>query len=305
MPPAPHEGEALQLALPHRAALGDGLLWQPGAARWWWSDVPAATLYAWADGASAPFACRLPDRAGSLAFCRSGRMLVGLAKWLCYAAVPQGTLPARLPLSPIVAVDPAEPRTRVGDGRTDRAGNFVFGTRMDGVQPRAIGSFYQFSHRHGLRRLALPATTLAGSICFSPDGRTLYFGDAQARAILQCDYDATDAQVAGVRPFAQLRDDAARPHGAVVDSEGCLWNAEWGGGRLTRYDPHGIILRSHRLPVDYPTRPAFGGAALDHLLVGSAGPRVAGKPAAAQAGSLFRLAVPGVRGLADTLFNDD
>ncbi|WEF31916.1 SMP-30/gluconolactonase/LRE family protein [Pseudoduganella chitinolytica] len=305
MPQALHEGEALHLALPHRAALGDGLVWQPGAARWWWTDVPAATLYAWADGAPAAYACRLPDRAGSLAFCRSGRMLVGLAKWLCYAEAPAGPLPARLPLRPIVAVDPAEPRTRVGDGRTDRAGNFVFGTRMDGAEPRAIGSFYQFSHRHGLRRLALPATALAGSICFSPDGGTMYFGDAQGRGMLQCDYDPAEAQVTGVRPFAQLRDDVARPHGAVVDSDGCLWNAEWGGGRLTRYAPDGTMLRSHRLPVAHPTRPAFGGPALEHLLVSSAGPRVGGKAAAADAGSLFQLATPGVHGLADTLFNDD
>ena len=301
---APHEGDALSLALPHRAALGDGLLWQPGAARWWWTDVPAAMLYAWDDGAPSAYACRLPDRAGSVAFCRSGRMLVGLAKWLCYAETPAAPLPARLALQPVVAVDPAEPRTRVGDGRTDRAGNFVFGTRNDAPEARAIGSFYQFSHAHGLRRLALPAAAVAGSICFSPDGGTMYFSDAGQRHILQCDYDADGAQVAAVRPFAQLADGDARPHGAVVDSEGCLWNAEWGSGRLTRYAPDGAVLRSHPLPVAHPTRPAFGGAALDKLLVTSASPRGTGRPSAPGAGSLFGLATPGVRGIADTLFND-
>ena len=298
-----HEGEALQLALPHRAALGDGLLWQPGAARWWWTDVPAATLHAWDDGAPAAYACRLPDRAGSLAFCRSGRMLVGLAKWLCYAETPTTTLPARLPLQPVIAVDPAEPRTRVGDGRTDRAGNFVFGTRNEAPEARAIGSFYQFSHTHGLRRLALPAAAVAGSICFSPDGGTMYFSDAVRRHILQCDYDADGAQVAAVRPFAQLPDGDARPHGAVIDSDGCLWNAEWGGGRLTRYAPDGVVMRSHMLPVAHPTRPAFGGAGMDRLLVASAAPRGAGKSSAG-AGGLFGLVTPGVRGIADTLFND-
>lgn len=302
MAPAPHEGDALHLALPHRAALGDGLLWQPDAARWWWTDVPAATLHAWDEGAPAAYACRLPDRAGSLAFCRSGRMLVGLAKWLCYAETPTAPLPARLPLQPVIAVDPAEPRTRVGDGRTDRAGNFVFGTRNDAREARAIGSFYQFSHAHGLRRLVLPAATVAGSICFSPDGATMYFADAQRRHILQCDYDADGAQVAAVRPFAQLVDGDARPHGAVIDSEGCLWNAEWGGGRLTRYAPDGAVMRSHALPVPHPTRPAFGGAAMDRLLVASAAPRGTGKLPGA--GGLFGLAVSGVRGIADTLFND-
>jgi L-arabinonolactonase len=290
----------VQVALAHRSLLGDGLLWQHGGNRWWWTDVPAATLYAWTEGTPAPAACRLPDRAGSFAFCRSGRMLVALAKWLCVADAPAAKVaPRHLALRPVVAVDPAEPRTRVADGRTDRYGNFVFGTRIEAAQPRAIGSFYQYSQAHGLRRLALPAAAVAGSICFAPDGRTMYFGDAHAQRIMQCAYDAASAQVADVRPFAELAD--ARPHGAVVDSEGCLWSAEWGGGRLTRWSPDGERMRAWALPVPHPTRPAFGGAALDTLLVASARQGRASDGG----GSLFRLSVPGVRGIPDSLFNDD
>jgi len=285
--------QGVHLALAHRSQLGDGLLWQQAAARWWWTDVPSATLYAWSEGSAAPFACRLPDRVGSFAFCRSGRMLVALAKWLCIADAPTSgaSLPPRhLALRPVVAVDPAEPRTRVADGRTDRRGHFVFGTRNEANEARAIGSFYQYSQQHGLRRLALPAAAVAGSICFSPDGATMYFSDAHARRILQCDYDAAGAQVSNIRSFAELTD--AKPHGAVVDSDGCVWNAEWGGGRLTRYAPDGRRLASWPLPSHHPTRPAFGGAALDSLLVSSA------------ADGLFRLAVPGIRGIPDTPFDD-
>jgi L-arabinonolactonase len=289
---------SVQVALAHRSQLADGLLWQHGGARWWWTDVPAATLYAWSEGAAAPAACKLPDRAGSFAFCRSGRLLVGLAKWLCIAEPPKvHVLPRHLSLRPVVAVDPAEPRTRVADGRTDRRGYFVFGTRIEAPQPRAIGSFYQYSQAHGLRRLALPAAAVAGSICFSPDGGTMYFSDAHERRIMQCDYDAEGALVTNVRPFAELAD--GLPHGAVVDSDGCVWNAEWGGGRLTRWSPAGERLGAWTLPMSHPTRPAFGGADLDSLLVASAG------RGGEHAGSLIRLAIPGVRGLPDTPFDDD
>lgn len=279
----------VQLALAHRALLADGLLWQHGGDHWWWTDVPGATLYAWQDGQRAPAACRLPERAGTLAFCRSGRLLVGLAKWLCFADLPRPGGRRRLAMQPVVAVDPAEPRTRVADGRTDRHGHFVFGTRIDTEEPRAIGSFYQYSHRHGLRRLALPAAAVAGSICFSPDGTTLYFSTG-GHAILRCDYDAASAQVANVRPFVEPAD--AVPHGAAVDSEGCVWNAEWGSGCVVRYSPEGERIGTWTLPVPHPTRPAFGGAALDSLLVGSVG------------GSVFRIAAPGVRGIPDTPFDD-
>lgn len=282
----------VRLALAHRALLADGLLWQHGAGRWWWTDVPAAALYAWQDGQRGPAACRLPDRAGTFAFCRSGRLLVGLAKWLCFAEppAPGGRTPRQLALQPAVVVDPAEPRTRVADGRTDRRGHFVFGTRIEADEPRAIGSFFQYSQRHGLRRLALPAAAAAGSICFSPDGATMYFSDAGEPRILCCDYDADGAQVANVRPFVELAD--AAPHGAVVDSEGCVWNAERGSGRLVRYSPAGERMGIHTLPVQDPTRPAFGGAALDRLLVASAG------------GQLFHVAAPGARGIPDTPFDD-
>jgi L-arabinonolactonase len=283
--------EGMRLALAHHALLGDGLLWHGD--RWWWTDAPAATLHAWREGGAAPAAWRLPDRAGSAAFCRSGRLLVGLAKWLCFADPPAparaGKAPRQPALQPVAAVDPAEPRTRVADGRTHRRGQFVFGTRNDAPEPRAIGSFYQYSQAHGLRRLALPAATVAGSLWFSPDGATMYFSTGE-RAILRCDYDADGARVAGVRPFAAPSDGV--PHGAAVDSEGCVWSAERGSGRLVRHAPDGGRMATWTLPAPDLARPAFGGTALDRLMVASAD------------GRLFALDAPGVPGIADTPFDD-
>jgi L-arabinonolactonase len=292
----------VQPALAHRSLPGDGLLWQHGGERWWWTDVPAATLYAWSETDRSPAAWRLPERAGSFAFCRSGRVLVGLAKWLCFAGLPgaagAGKAARPLALQAAVAVDPAEPRTRVADGRTDRRGHFVFGTRIEAEEPRAIGSFYQYSQAHGLRRLALPAAAVAGSICFSPDGTTMYFSTGERR-LMCCDYDADRAQVANLRPFAELAQ--AVPHGATVDSEGCVWNAEQGSGRLVRYAPDGERIGAWTLPAPWATRPAFGGAALDCLMVGSGAARHGGGRGS---GTLFRLALPGVRGMPDMPFDD-
>lgn len=295
----------VQLALAHRSLPGDGLLWQHGGNRWWWADVPAATLHAWQETGRSPAAWRLPEQAGSFAFCRSGRLLVGLAKWLCFADVPGATTTTRpLALQPVVAVDPAEPRTRLADGRTDRRGHFVFGTRIAAQEPRAIGSFYQYSQVHGLRRLALPAAVAAGSICFSPDGATMYFSTGERR-IMCCDYDADSAQVAGIRLFAELAHGV--PHGATVDSEGCVWSAGQGSGQLLRHAPDGERIGAWALPAPCATRPAFGGAALDCLMVGSAAGGHDGNGRNGRdkgGGSLFRLALPGVRGMPDMPFDD-
>lgn len=275
-----------------------GLRWH--ADRWWWTDPDSAALYLW-NAAGAPLRSRLPDSVTAFAFCQSGRVLLAQAKWLCFAdlAAPPLEGLGRRPPQPAVAVDPAEPRTAISDGSTDRAGNFVFGTAAGASRTMggtAIGSFYQYSSQHGLRRLALPTVAAAHSICFSPDGRIMYFSDAATRRIQQCDYDAGAARVANVRLFAELAD--GQPRGAAIDSAGCVWSAQaaapgsaTGAGRLVQYAPDGAALRSASLPCAHPIRPAFGGPGLDQLLVGAAG-------------GMHAIDGGGARGLPDALFDD-
>ena len=61
-----------------------------------------------------------------------------------------------------------------------------------------------------------------------------------------------------------------RPDGAVIDAEGCLWNAQWGSARLARYSPDGELLTVVPLPTAHTSCPAFGGKAYDRLFVTSA-----------------------------------
>lgn len=296
---------SLDLALAHTATLGEGLQWHDG--RWWWTDIEAATLWAWRPGDEFPQSTRLPDRLGSFAHCRSGRVLLGLAKRLALATL--GEQAELKSLETVAPVDAAEPRTRVNDGRTDRAGHFVFGTINEDSerQPRStIGSFYQYASRHGLRRLALPAVAIANSICFSLDGRTMYFCDTLSQRIQQCDYDADSAQVDRVRTFTTIDDADAWPDGSIIDAEGCLWNAQWGAGRVVRYDPDGRLMSLHAAAAAHTTCPAIGGAGGDELLLTTARAGLSRESLAAQprAGSLFRLRLPAALGVPDSLFQD-
>ncbi|WP_195763767.1 SMP-30/gluconolactonase/LRE family protein [Pseudoduganella rivuli] len=277
----------------------ESLRWHHG--QWWWCDPDSASIYTWqeqyGEAPVKPSRTRLPDRAAALAFCHSGRVLLAQAKWLCFAdrATPPAQGLGRRPPQPGVAVDPAEPRTGISDGAADRDGHFVFGTRNVTPEARQIGSYYQYSTAHGLRRLALPAAAMAHSIAVSPDGGTLYFSDAATRRIMQCDYDSAAAKVANVRLFAEV--EQAQPRGAVIDADGCLWSAHFGAGKVARYAADGRLLRSIELPAKYPTQPAFGGPQFEHLLVGA-------MPQPGAAGGLYRLDAGGARGLPGALFKD-
>src|SRR5205823_1113692 len=138
----------------------------------WWTDIEGRAIWRFDPATKQHDRFTTPDRVGFLAAATGGRLLLGTAKAL-YLAMPGagGTLPA----TRLADVEADLATTRVNDGRADRRGNVVFGT-MDERQPRqALGSFYQYSSAHGLRRLDLPRCRVANSICFSPDGATIYF----------------------------------------------------------------------------------------------------------------------------------
>lgn len=261
------------------------LRWDPATQRWWWAGSGKPAVYAWSPARQTMLTCHLPDQAGMLAHCASGRLLLALAKRVCLAEIPSGGSSHQLRLHPLAPVEAAEPRTSVCDGRTDRRGNLVFGTANEGGDQRPIGSFFQFSLAHGLRRLALPTVTRAASICFDQAGTRMYFADAAGHGISVCDYDADGARVSQVRPFVTLADGIGA-RGATIDAEDCLWSAQ--SGRLVRYAPDGSELQC--LQVDC-AEPAFGGAGLHQL-------------AAAGAAGLLTLPPATVAGVADAPFDD-
>lgn len=93
----------------------------------------------------------------------------------------------------LCVVDAAEQRTEISNGRPDRNGRFVFVTRNIAPDQRPIGSFFQYSTQHGVRRLALPAIAQPGAICFSPDGGTMYFADTARNGLFAVTYDSERA----------------------------------------------------------------------------------------------------------------
>jgi sugar lactone lactonase YvrE len=112
------------------------------------------------------------------------------------------------------------------------------------------------------------------------------------------DFDIDAGAIANRRVFADLTARRGNPDGSCVDAEGFLWNAEYGGHRLTRYTPDGRIDRAVELPVTNPTCCCFGGEALDTLYVTSAGGE---RPTSPLEGAVLALDV-GVRGLPEAAF---
>jgi len=122
----------------------------------------------------------------------------------------------------------------------------------DGFPAKVIGKFNRLNAvTLSIETLPLPEVAIPNSICFSPDGSTMYYCDSMQSRIMCCDNPSLDNQ----RVFCETEGEGA-PDGSCVDAMGYVWNAEWGGSRIVRYRPDGTtdsILSSPAIQSTCPT----------------------------------------------------
>lgn len=212
-----------------RNLLGECPVWCERTHRLYWTDIEGSELLASEEGSEVVMRWSLPERLGSFALTENEDvLLMGLASRLGFYELSTGVFTT-------IAAMPGEAGTRTGDGRCDRFGNFIFGTMDDGYPVKAIGQFHRLNAaKMTIETLPLPRVAIPNSICFSPDGDTMYYCDSMQGRIFCCDYPSLNNQ----RVFVETEGEGA-PDGSCVDAMGYLWNAEWGGHRVVRYRPDG------------------------------------------------------------------
>ncbi|MCU6432582.1 SMP-30/gluconolactonase/LRE family protein [Undibacterium sp. Jales W-56] len=289
----------MELKIDAKNALGECILWCDRLQRLLWTDILGESLWAYQPVSGKIVSWPMPERLASFALTDDNdRLLLGLASQLAYFNFSSGSI------APICQIEADMPTTRVNDGRCDRQGRFVFGT-LNETQDRApIASFYRLNADLTLQRLELPHIAIANSICFSPDGGTLYYCDSLSKSIRCCSYDAGSGPITNDRLFADLSKDPGEPDGSAIDADGYLWNAQWGGWRIVRYTPDGSIDRVISLPVAQPSCLTFGDPDHASLYITSArtglsGPELRKQP---HAGGVFYSRLDTVRGLPEQRF---
>ncbi|WP_336731616.1 SMP-30/gluconolactonase/LRE family protein [Pantoea ananatis] len=240
--------------------LGECPVWCERTRRLYWTDIEGSELLALEEDTGIVMRRSLPERLGSFALTEKGNvLLMGLASRLAFCDLDTGEF---IP----VADSPGEQDTRIGDGRCDREGNFVFGTMDDGYPAKVIGKFHRLNAATlSIETLSLPEVAIPNSICFSPDGSTMYYCDSMQGRIMCCVYPSLNNQ----RVFCESEGKGA-PDGSCVDAMGYIWNAEWGGSRIVRYRPDGTTDCILSSPAIQSTCPTLAGEAFTTLYCTSA-----------------------------------
>ncbi|MDY7578754.1 SMP-30/gluconolactonase/LRE family protein [Herbaspirillum sp. RTI4] len=289
----------LELLIDAQNILGENVLWCERSHRVFWTDIPAQRLHSYSPENGTSRVWSMPERLSCFAFTQDEHiLLIGLASRLAFFNLLTDTVSA------ICDVESDLAMTRVNDGRCDRQGGFVFGTMDERASKEAIGSFYRLHPDLTLERLPLPKIAIANSICFSPDGSAMLFCDSVEKIIYRWDGYAR-GDTTPIRVFADLSPGSAAPDGAIIDADGFLWSAQWGGARVVRYAPDGSVERMLQLSISQPSCVCLGGARLNQLFVTTAREALTLTQLADQplAGGLFHTRLDDVHGLPEARFN--
>ncbi|WP_430691645.1 SMP-30/gluconolactonase/LRE family protein [Mesorhizobium captivum] len=241
--------------------LGEGPSYDPGTDALFWFDIVNGKLLE-KRLAGVLKVHDLGLMASAIAIIDDARQLIATEKGLYVRDVATGKLALHTP------IEADNPLTRSNDSRVHPCGAFWTGT-MGKDEGKGAGAIYWF-FKGELRRL-FADITVSNSICFSEDGAIAYYTDTATGLLMRVACDpATGLPVGEPKVFIDHRSSKGYVDGSVVDSEGVLWNAVWGGKAVKAYSPDGALLREIAMPVTQPSCPAFVGRKADRIAVTSA-----------------------------------
>ena len=278
------------LFIDNRLSLGEGPIWHPGRDEFIWFDINAGRMFRSDHKGKLAGTVHFDQPTSAAAIIDNRRLAIVTCGALLLFDIETGDRQT------IVALEADKPGNRPNDSRVDPAGGFWIGTMGRKAEPGA-GAYYHF--RAGNLQTLYQGINIPNSTCFSPDGRTAYFAGLRQLAIKKVEIDtATGVPIGEPKVFVDFPQGGAEPDGSVVDAEGFLWNAEYGGGRVVRYSPEGKIDRVVKLPVSQVTCPCLGGPDFRTMFITTAhqGMNDAQRAAEPLAGSCFvvEVDVPGL-----------
>ncbi|WP_431944970.1 SMP-30/gluconolactonase/LRE family protein [Actinacidiphila sp. bgisy167] len=245
-----------------RLELGEGIRWTDGRAVL--TDILSGRLLAAADGPaeSHRLIAHLPCPLGAVAPVegRPGHWVAAAGTGICRIGPAGRTEWIARP------EDGAAVPTRMNDGVADPHGRFWAGSMAYDTTEDA-GSLYRLD-RDGRVTRVLTGITIPNGPAFTADGTVMYLADSARGVIRRYPIDPASGDPGAPETFATVTDGS--PDGMTTDSEGGLWTAVWGTGRVHRYLPDGSLDRIVELPAGQPAGLCLGGADGRTLLVTSA-----------------------------------
>ncbi|MEJ8798452.1 SMP-30/gluconolactonase/LRE family protein [Trinickia caryophylli] len=234
---------------PLGAELGEGALWVPREAAVYFVDIKARRVNRFSPATGERRSWLAPRQPGFIAAVDDGAFLCGMQGGLYRFCADNGVFEL------LVEVEADRPGNRLNDGFVDAGGRLWFGS-MDDAEQAPSGRLYRLTDE-GAVDPCDDGYVITNGPAMSPDGRTLYHTDTLRRTIYAFDVSDTLA-LSRKRVFATI-EGSGYPDGMAVDADGFVWVALFGGGRIERFSPQGVLAQTVAFPCENVTKLAFGG----------------------------------------------
>lgn len=275
--------------------LGESPVWDGARQRLYWVDGVSRRVRSYDPAGGAINDWPVPSTIGSVALGQGNTLIAALLDGIYSLDLASGAA------APLFRPEPADPRVRFNDGKMDRFGRFLCGSM--GIHADPLGQLFRIDAA-GVSAVLASGIRISNTLCFSPDGSTMYFADSLDRAIRSYRYGPGDEAGGEPRILVDTAPYNSGPDGATVDAEGCLWVVLVQVGKIARFTPEGALDRLIDAPTDLPSCVAFGGPGLSTLYVTSIKDSGSGRAISRHpnGGFLFAIEGLGVRGLPEARF---
>jgi sugar lactone lactonase YvrE len=239
--------------------LGEGPLWHPERKQLFWFDILGKRLLT--QNGHGPQEWHFAECVSAAGWIDRDTLLIASETALFRFNLETGAK------REIVALEADQPDTRSNDGRADPFGGFWIGT-MGKQAETGAGAIYRYYR--GQLRCLYPGMSIPNSMCFPAHGRFAQFSDSATGQVMRVAVDADGWPKGEPELFLDLSGRDYVPDGAVIDTAGTLWMAEWGAARVSSYAPDGTYLKSIAFDAPHTSCAAFGGPDLTTLFCTSA-----------------------------------
>lgn len=280
----------VELILDAKATLGEGPVWDEQAGKLYWVDIEKKQMNVFDPKTKQNVVTGFDQYVSAVALRESGGLVFAMQHGFYFMDAEKS--------EPTLITDPERhlPNNRFNDGKCDPLGRFWAGT-MSMHNEAAAGTLYCLGTNRKVRAM-ISGVSVSNGLAWSPDGRTMYFIDSPTKQVVAFDFDAT-GEIRNRRIAVNIPEGEGVPDGMTMDEEGYIWVAQWGGYKVSRWNPNnGKRLDEIDVPAAHVTSCTFGGEQLNELYITTARTGLDDHALAEQpfAGGLFRIKT-GVKGL--------
>lgn len=278
-----------ELIADYACQTGEGPMWHPTEKKVYWCDIPNGRLFRYDPKTGQHEKCFEHGVVGGYTIQADGALLLFMAKGAIRLWKNGQLTTLRESLA-------GEEDSRFNDVIADPLGGVFCGTMTSKTSP---GRLYRLDTDGKITNL-LENIGCSNGMGFTLDRKQMYYTDTGARKIYLFDYDGKSGAITNQKVWLDTTEESnaggGYPDGMTVDAEGFIWSARWDGSCLVRYNRDGKEVQRIGFPAKKVSSVVFGGEDYSDMYVTTAGGNkkdTDGK----LAGALFRLRVPGVKGL--------